>query len=59
MLRDYDDSNCCSSNTQLSPPFNEQEIARAEKLQRRHGLEVLDASGNDLRVTINFICLII
>ncbi|CAB5362777.1 unnamed protein product [Rhizophagus irregularis] len=55
MLRDYDDSNCCSSNTQLSPPFNEQEIARAEKLQRRHGLEVLDASGNDLRSGIQYI----
>lgn len=58
MLRDYDDSNCCPSNTQISPSFNEQEVAKAEKLQIRHGLKVLDASGNDLRVTINLFALL-
>jgi hypothetical protein len=62
MLQDYDGLDCCPNITQLSPSlpaFNEQEVTRAEKLQRKHGIEVLDASGNDLRVIVNFICLII
>ncbi|GBB88317.1 hypothetical protein RclHR1_14890007 [Rhizophagus clarus] len=58
MLRDYDDFNYCPNNTQLSPSlpaYNEQEMARTGKLQRKHGIEVLDASGNDLRGGIQYI----
>jgi hypothetical protein len=60
MLRDYEDLNWNPNNDQLSSPlpaFNEQDEARMEALRiRKRGIEVLDTSGNDLRVVIDFIC---
>jgi hypothetical protein len=58
MLRDYDDFNWTPNNSSISissmPAFNEQEEVKAERSRkRRQGIEVLDVTGNDLKVILN------
>ncbi|CAG8739661.1 370_t:CDS:2, partial [Acaulospora morrowiae] len=54
MLRDYDDLNLEQTNS-IRSEFDEYEEDKAEKLQGRHGLEVFDARGNEIKVEIGIV----